>query len=317
MEIRDYVAGDESSILQLFHASFGKPLSGVFWKWRFLENPVNKAMIKLMWDKDKLVGHYAVSPLKMAIGNEVLLSSLSMTTMTHPEYAGRGIFSDLANALYQDESNKSNLKAVFGFPNNNSHYGFIKNLKWKDLTQVPVFSISVSALKKTDCQNIEHINGFSQEHVNTGQKLTAPFLVHTQRSLNYLNWRYTDNPVNTYDIFQFRQSNDVYYAVVKVFSSFSQEGQFEVDILEFAFPADGHLLLQLLNAIKEYYRSLALLKINVWLPLADEKHIQLEKIGFVNTLPVTYMGIRVFDHAYSELEDSRNWMYSMGDSDIY
>ena len=96
MEIRNYSSGDEQKILELFSLVFKKEMSLDYWKWRFLDNPERMTMIKLMWDGDLLAGHYALSPMRLLIGDDVVLSGLSMTTMIHPKYFGKGIFTKLA-----------------------------------------------------------------------------------------------------------------------------------------------------------------------------------------------------------------------------
>ena len=89
-----------------------------FWNWRFRENPFSdKEMISLMWDNDTLAGHYAVSPAAMIFDQQPALTALSMTTMTHPEYGGRGIFTQLANHLYDEIYREHQVKMVWGFPN--------------------------------------------------------------------------------------------------------------------------------------------------------------------------------------------------------
>jgi hypothetical protein len=317
MEIRDYKTGDDAAILGLFKASFKKELLYEYWKWRFPDNLERKIMIKLMWEGDQLVGHYAVSPVKMNVDGEVVLTALSMTTMTHPDFGGRGIFTDLAEALYNDEGEKSNLKAVWGFPNSNSHYGFIKNLKWLNLEQVPTFSVLTDKIKKAGTSNIGIVSGFNSGHVKTQQKLLSNYHVKAERSAEYLTWRYLKNPINKYAVFELKQGEELYYAVTKLFPSFTAKDQFEIDILELMFPADHNVLLDLMNAIKEHYGNHRLLQINTWVPLNDEKHLPLEKIGFINTLPITYSGIRILDKKYNRLAESNRWFYSMGDSDIY
>jgi len=317
MELRDYQHGDEIKILDLFRQTFGKPMSEDYWKWRFIDNPINKIMIKLMWDNETLVGHYAVSPVELIVNNEVVLTALSMTTMTHPDYAGQGIFKQLAESLYEDGFQKQGLKAVWGFPNNNSHYAFIKNLNWIDLEQIPTLSIDITKIKNTNFDKISVIDSFNKQHVITQQKLSANYKVKVHKSAEYLNWRYLENPINKYYVFEFKNNNDSYYAITKVFPSFTDKNKFEVDILELNFPNDFDSILQLMNAIVNEYKNVELLKINTWLPINDSKHILLEKMGFVNAMPITYSGIRVLDTSYNQLTDSKEWLYSMGDSDVY
>jgi hypothetical protein len=318
MEIRDYQAGDEKKILELFHLAFKKTLSEDFWHWRFASNPENKFMIKLMWDGDVLAGHYAVSPLGMIVNEEKIMTALSMTTMTHPEYGGRGIFGELAECLYNEEYEKNKLMAIWGFPNSNSHYGFLKNLKWKNLEQIPIFNCNAIRIKETTLQNISVVTEFTQKHKTAYLKATSDYAVKVNKTIEFLHWRFISNPIYKYTIFSTTENQDYdWFAVVKLFPSFVQKGAYEIDIVEFCFPANAALLVELMFAIKNHFSAQNLISINCWMPFDDPKHILLEKIGFIPTAPITYSGVRVMDNKYSELYDPCSWHYSMGDSDVY
>jgi hypothetical protein len=314
MKIRDYHPNDEKQILNLFEATFSKKLSEDFWRWRFENNPAGKHMIKLMWDGEILAGHYAVSPVHLNVEGQTVLTALSMTTMTHPDYAGKGIFAALAKELYDDCFNKHNVSAVWGFPNSNSHYGFIKNLGWYDLEQIPLFTAGSGSIAKVNAEKIKVIERFTNEHHDTVTALTENFSVKTERSKEYLEWRYNNNPSNKYSIFEFAENDMRYFAVAKIYKG---PGGNEIDIVELAFPAEFDLLLQLMNRILQHYGGNEQYKLNMWLPLRDPKHILLEKMGFSNTAPVTYAGIRILGNNFSQLQNSKDWYYSMGDSDIY
>ncbi|WP_118973742.1 GNAT family N-acetyltransferase [Taibaiella koreensis] len=317
MELRDYVKGDEAKIFELFEASFGRPISKDFWNWRFLQNPLNQTMIKLMWDNDTLAGHYAVSPVSLDMNGAQILTGLSMTTMTHPQYSGRGIFSLLAEALYEEQRSRNKLEAVWGFPNNNSHYAFIKNLRWANIEQIPTFSLRIEKLKKTDPSDVRLADAFNKQNPAAIIDSTSGFDVKVKKTADYLNWRYVQHPTNKYKIFQMTLGGLEYFAVTKIFRSFTDSNRFEVDLIELYFPPVYDALLQLLNAITDFYSQYALLQINMWLPVNDEKHIVLEKIGFVLSGPVTYFGIRVLNEQYKALRENSRWYYSMGDSDIF
>ncbi len=149
MEVKDFQFGDEKDILSLFEITFGRFMRQDVWQWRFQNNPAGKHYIKLMWENDKLVGHYAVSPFYMNIDSGLYQASLSMTTMTHPDYNGRGFFKILATELYKTLHEQYDIKLVMGYPNKNSHYGFIKNLQWKDLAVVHHLVLNTSCLKRS------------------------------------------------------------------------------------------------------------------------------------------------------------------------
>lgn len=64
---KDCESGHESQILTLFKEVFSTRISLAFWKWRFVENPFGKGIIKLLFDSDKLIGQYAVIPTNVQI----------------------------------------------------------------------------------------------------------------------------------------------------------------------------------------------------------------------------------------------------------
>jgi hypothetical protein len=315
MEIRDYKAGDEEHILKLFKSAFGKELSVDYWRWRFIENPVTQLMIKLMWDETRLVGHYAVSPLVLNVDGEKILTALSMTTMTDPEYAGKGIFTKLASELYLEEYKNHGLKSVWGFPNNNSHFAFINKLQWNDLEKIQTLSLSMEKIGGVALSSIKQANLFVQGHVKAFDQITVQQKIKVDRSLNYLNWRYLNNPSNAYMILE-KEAGDInYYAVTKIFKSFSDQSKFEVDILELVFPEDN--LQELMGTIKNIYKDFDVMQINVWLSPHDKRSKTLTQIGFLNTAHMTHMGVKIMDSKYEVLNNSNEWAYSMGDSDIY
>lgn len=318
MNITTYTRGDEIKIIHLFEEVFGRDMNLAFWQWRFTENPLNKIMIRLMWDNQKLVGHYAVSPVLLSINNKLVLTGLSMTTMTHPEYNGKGIFTSLAEELYQSEYTQNDLQAVWGFPNNNSHAGFIKNLQWVNLPVIPTFSLALNKLKRylPKSKEIRKIELFTGEHEEAYTLITNPYRIKAQKTVAYLNWRYFNNPLFSYAVFEIKHEGSLFFAVAKLYATSNKEK--EIDIVEFIVPDNKEIIHDLLQHLLVYYQEHNIVKINTWLPLNDSRHLTLEKIGFQNDLPITYMGVRAFNLQLSgELGKCDNWCFSMGDSDVF
>lgn len=319
MRISEYKKGDEKSILELFKIVFNKELDIKYWNWRFINNPQKKQSIQLVWNNNLLVGHYAVFPVEMICNNEKILSGLSMTTMTHPDYAGQGIFTKLAKELYNKEAQKNGMDLVWGFPNNNSHRGFVKNLEWKNILLIPSFSLQTSKIVGAKLsEKINKITEFKIQHESAYLKITQPFLLKVNKSQEYLNWRYVENPSVEYQIFEIEIEDVKYFFVAKLFNSFDFEGEKELDILEFNLPPNFNVIKECINHLIAYYHETEPVKINMWLPLNDSKQIDLEKIGFQNISPVTYMGFKTLRSGLNvNFENANNWSFSMGDSDVY
>lgn len=318
MNVRDYISGDEFKIIELFKIVFKKNFDEKYWKWRFLENIENMLMIKLVFDKDLLVGHYAVSPFYMAAGGKKILAALSITTMTHPQYKGKGIFKKIARDLYSSQYENNKLVIVYGFPNSNSHYGFIKNLGWENISQIPVFKLIVDHfLMKNYYSSIVIVDNFTCKHELAYSKITEKYDLKILKTKKYLEWRYIYNPINRYTIFSLAEDEKTdWYVVTKIYQIDKCQDVYDVDILELIIPDDEKIINDFIFSIINFYKKYKLCSINCWVPLDDNKHILMEKVGFFPSGPVTYFSFKRIDSGFS-ISNANLWYYSMGDSDVY
>ena len=129
-ETRKELKKHKEAILKLFRECFNKKLSSQLWDWAYLDNPIKGTFVSLCYDKNLLVGHYAVIPLTLRRCGIKINSALSMTTMVHPKYRRNGLFTKQANQIYEKTKNE-NIDVIIGFPNKNSKSGFMNRLNWK------------------------------------------------------------------------------------------------------------------------------------------------------------------------------------------
>lgn len=73
------------------------------------------------------VAYYGVIPTFLSIGQQKVLAAQSCDTMTHPTHRKKGLFVKLAQQTFE-LAKREGIHLVFGFPNQNSHPGFIKHL---------------------------------------------------------------------------------------------------------------------------------------------------------------------------------------------
>lgn len=314
MEIRKFKAGDEIAILELFKLSFNKEMSIVYWKWRFQDNPFSdEIMIHLMWEGDLLVGHYAVSPVEMIVNGEVTKTALSMTTMTHPEYNGRGIFTQLSSSLYDELKEEHKYAMVWGFPNNNSHYAFIKNLKWKNLATIPMLSLKIANFKKVEFNlNFKQHSNFTE---SLSQKLSSiNKVVRINKTEKYLNWRYVSNPSANYKIISINEESGI--IVYKLIPSFSNADKFEIDIMEIQFNQNLMQLQELLSSILEL-EKVEIEKFNIWVSIFSDDYLHFKKLGFVSQMPITYLGSLNLASEDKNLSQYQEWDIDFGYSDVF
>lgn len=302
LEFRPYEPGDEYSILALFRQSFGRDLSLAYWRWRYLDNPVGPPMIELAWDGDVLAAHYAVSPVMLRMNGAEMLAGLSMTTMTSPDYRGRGLFPLLAERLYERMSAEG-FDLVFGFPNRQSHRIFVRDLKWNDLSPVPTLKLAKGPVRppETGAALIDEVSRFD-EWVDAIEADVLPIGLH--RGARFLNWRFIEEPSGRYRIL--RISSDgvpMGYAVFKTFCG-------AIDVVDvYGRPDPVCRLICHLARVHEC-------ELNMWISVNDPVFGALERIGFEATAPVTFMGGRNL-RGSGDLFDPRIWSVSMAMSDVY
>lgn len=319
LEIRPYAPGDEQEILKLFAASFGRELDADVWKWRFIDNPSDpgRMFIHLMWDGPVLAGHYAVSPVRMNISGQIRLTALSMTTMTHPDYAGRGVFTTLAESVY-NELQRSGYYMVWGFPNHNSHYGFIRRLDWTDVYQVPMLRLTRKAVRRAPSSStrVHEIWRFDDDVDELVAGALDAEKVWVVRDKDYLTWRYLLEPSQKYTAFGLRESGRLRgYMITKLYWN---GPQLEGDIVDLLAVHDEAVWDELLSHAIHDLLEKDVAAINTWFNPYYSSHLLLERWGFRLTAPVTWLGARVFGrkNAFDVLE-YRDWYITMGDSDVF
>lgn len=98
-----------------------------FLAWSYTENPEGAAFGFNAWDGRRLAAHYATQPLLARIESKVERGLLSLHTATHPDFRGRSLFPQLAEATY-DAAAREGFGFVVGVANAASTPGFIRKL---------------------------------------------------------------------------------------------------------------------------------------------------------------------------------------------
>ncbi len=308
IRIENYKDGDEVGILKLFKKVFKKDLSPDYWDWRFKNNLTQQTLIKLAWHDDKLISHYAACPIPMKYNNENFNAALSMTTMTDPDFNGMGLFPKLANQLY-DEMPGNKIEMVYGFPNRNSHYAFIKKLNWENICSI--FQFSLTGLNYTKGKyTINTIAEISENHLDNLKLDTNKFQIN--RNKDFFNWRYKTNPVNEYHFHEIEKDDVKHFIVFKMYENTQIK---HIDIVELYINDDIDLLSSFINDIYLRFNLTQDSMFNIWMSLYNNQFTLLERYGFVPKEPITYLGYKSFNFVNNIAE--KHTYFTMGDSDVY
>jgi hypothetical protein len=310
-ELRGYRAGDETAILDLFQNSFGSVLPLEYWRWRYLNNPAGGPWIELAFDGPNLAAQYAVCGAALCVNGQRRLAAMSMTTMTHPKYRGLGLFPILAERLYGRLEENGSI-GVFGFPNRNSHRGFVRDLHWEDLYEIPSLNLAIGRVRNdvTVAPCIQTIDEPSAGFDGLWQKIKNQFPIWTWRDATYLRWRYNECPNNKYYFIVHAADAELSgYAIFKYF------GNQSIDILDLQGENET-VVHDLVHWIVAKAKNENVETIAMWSSLSSPWRLVLESIGFEMNAPITYLGGRAFGRNPS-FESIGNWGYAMSDSDVY
>lgn len=315
LELRAFEDGDAPAILDLFEASFGRPMPAEFWRWRYLDHPGGGPLIELAFDGDMLAAHYGVSRDALTLDATDLPAGLSMTTMTHPGYRGRRLFAQLAERLYARMAAEG-AAGVHGFPNAMIHPSRQAHGGWLNIAAVPTLTLDVArAQAGNPDERIRQAPAIDESFSRFLRKESGgrgSGVIRTRRDAEVLRWRVDDNPVNIYQrrVLDEGAGEIAGYAITKRF------GDSGLDLVEMR-AADGAAARALLAGVIAAAAADGVARISTWCALDDPQHAALERAGFGMDAPVTYHGGRAFTQALDEISDGRRWRRSMLDSDLY
>jgi GNAT superfamily N-acetyltransferase len=314
LEIRRYCPGDEEAILALFRKSYGRDMSRDYWAWRFRESPAGPGTIYLAWDGDVLAAHYAITAVEVRLKGSDWLTGLSGTTMTHPRYRGQGLFPLLAEATYKQMA-RAGMLAVWGFPNAISHRGFVRDLGWVDVYEVPTLRLTLEGRLRLPApsEEVVEVARFDARFDRLWAGVQDDAGISVRRDSGYLRWRFRENPAEEYRILTYVAGpNLAGYAVFKHYRN-------ELQVVDVLAVPDVEVGLALISKVARLGLQEGAASVSLWLNVTHQMHHALERAGFANGEPVTYFGARALKPGMAEagLYDYSNWYLTMADSDVF
>lgn len=105
--------------------------------WLYRLNPAGKAETINVWAGDSIVAHYAAIPIVANLFGYEERGLLSLNSVVHPDYQGRGYFKSLALKTYE-EAKLRNASFVFGVANAKSTLLCQRQLKFQKVSPLTV-----------------------------------------------------------------------------------------------------------------------------------------------------------------------------------
>jgi len=348
--IRAYKEGDEKGIFRLDKAVHPSEASDLeqwmrWWQWMYKKNPHGAAKIWLADYNGTIVGQYPLIFMKMKIGNEILRVSQNIDLMTHPNYRYQGMFSKLERHAL-DEAEREGIYITIGFPNKAAYPGHIKSgwfdigtirlmlktLNWRNVLKAHVrnkyllmlLAIGTSLISKGFFRTrSSHIEGLTISQVpcfddridDFWDRISNQYKIMVVRDKDYLNWRY-GTPDVSYSIFVAEKGREILgYLVLRYFQ---QEDIRVARIFDIAAQSEEIIHCLVSKAVEYCEQQQA--DLIYYAMIANKTYLRtLRKNGFFS-LPFrnggqfcAYSSSPHISRAF--LQDHRNWLVQIGDSD--
>ncbi len=312
----------------------------------YFENPIAAARIKFAYDQDKkrLAGQYIVLPKLFSVNKKYYETVLSLNTLTRSDYRGQHIFSKLAEANYL-QCQRDQIKFCYGAPNPNSVYGFLHNLKFKKMGEIPLslkinnpFYLTLDKLHinykcdnqpaKKKMQQDSQIVLIEENNVTLfdqlWDELNGKYPVMGVRDAAYVKWRYINLPRRDYIIYVALENNKpAGYIIGRIMNVAGMRCGMIVDFLFSKGRIDmGEKLLNYLQS--DFNNSKVGLYGSLMMKKTEEKRV-LEKNGFFECpkrllpqpFPIIFRQFNELDKSDNEtVLDFDNWFFTMGDYDV-
>jgi len=312
--MENYQPKYKNQILQLFEKTFNSKMTEEFWEWRFEKNPFGRTLIKLGFVNQHIVANYLLHSTDLRFQGKSYQALYSMTTMTDPEYSGRGIMTKLASSVYELSRNEG-CQFVWGIANKNSRNMFTKKLGFKELSVMNEFGIEKPQDHTFECHcNLLPIQIFDDSFTDFFEKINNKLCkIIIPRTSKYLNWRFFEHPENKYHCYKITQNGHLAgYFVLKKYQN-------KCHIVDFLTEDNEDFYNGIIKQAISFCNHNKLDKLTLWSNRNLDFFKYLQKNGFSEYPMENYFIIKTLSNAegFKEILNFNNWYTTMSDSDVF
>ena len=347
-KVRDGNQMDMERILSLRGVVFGEEekdkLDPRFWRWEFMEGVDGKAFIYIVEDKNKIIGHFADIPRRFSVQGEVVLGTLSLDLMVHPDYWRKGIFGAMGRYGAQRVKQENGI-FLTAFPIRSETIHGLKKIGWKEVVKLPVlvypikfsgiinrylrfphlsllvggvarlFYLLLFGWKKVKGMEevaIEKVSSLDNSFDDFWQKAKSLHPIVGVRNRNYLAWRYLQHPTRNYIIYRARKNGEMKgYIVLRKVELLSFNSAVIVDLLAL----DEMSLAALVEKGIEHSRQEGADLLGFMVPSSHLYYTILKGMGFLPSLKTFLFMIYPLSGREIFLSPGK-WYVNWGDTDV-
>lgn len=314
MIIREATNEDTLQIIAVLRASLGEsklPKSKKIWEYKHFENPFGKSLILVAEEDNKILGVRAFMKWQWHFKNEAFSAFRAVDTATHPKHQGKGIFKKLTLRAIEIGKERGD-HFIFNTPNSQSLPGYLK-MGWIEVSKLPIQLIPVNPLSWLQSKNENLVYNIAVKNEGAGlpdllnnytSRIEQKDKLFTLKTVDYLQWRYHNNPLQQYEI---KSDQDFYIAAyIKKHNKFQ-----ELRIVEHIYN-NNQGLLKIKKSVKEFLK-----KFNCQVITASpDLNLGLGFSGKFGPI-VTIRDVKINNEDFKKISDIKKWSYHLGDLELF
>jgi len=335
VEVRPYADEDESKALELLRRTLGEGPVGErspeFFRWKHIANPFGRSFMLVAELDGQIVGLRAFMRWRFRAGEESFRAVSAVDTATHPDFQGKGIFSQLTRAALDHVRGEAEF--VYNTPNEKSLPGYLK-MGWEKVATVP---ISVRVVRPAHfLGGIRSPRGSLHSHheppsihadraadlLSAGPALaslveedaSSDRRLKTERDVKYLAWRYQAVPRLDYRAVSKWRGDQL--RGVAIFRVRARARLWEATVTELLVPAGDRATARTL--LGEVRRSVRVDHLTCHFPSGSTAARAARRRGFVRSpRGVTFVVNSLGKDLHPDPRSFGSWALSLGDLEVF
>ena len=283
-------------------------------EWFNLQSPLycNFTFAFIDTENLRMMASYGLQPGDATINGQIMKSVLCTNVMSHPNYAGQGLFQLLGKESLEFAKNIG-ISFAFGVPNKLAMKGHLR-VGWEVVNEIKFYECSIKPnLIVSNSGNIElnKLQSFNDSfYLNL---FNDKYKFYFNRTAKWADWRIS-KPYSDYLNFTITKPDEFAYVVLKIYHDLKSNEK-KLHIVDFGYEKIDSFI-ELILHTQAFAQEKGFDLINLWQYAFNTIEVQaLEKLGFIETTTVNPIIIHKLGNEI-ELPET-DWHITLFDNDVY
>ena len=313
---------DEAQVIALWQTVFGSEIGPALWRWKYIDNPYETAILICENGEGRPVVFYGGIPYAATFqGKRVVMIHLS-DIMSHPDYRGSGLFIHTANAFFEAFGTQSATYVMYGFPGKQHFDIGCKYLHYQAIQGGAAYFMGrideMARLQGRFSGSFFKVEAVDPRFDLLWQRHERLYPLAVIRDAAFMQWRFFAHPLNEYEVWGMDGGwLKKQWQGVMVLRILAEEKK--AVIVDMLLPGAGKTVTAFMGQLAKMLVKRGVETVETWLPASHFLVPLLEDAGLKQKKEPTGIipTIRLFDESMTYDWASENGYYTMADGDLF